>query len=82
MITSQVMGRTLSSLKEDDAKLTSELEDKQNVLSTLTNDMAELKAKQERVALQVKLLGMRLPRLVSLPILHMSLHVHADNQAG
>ncbi len=52
-IVSQVMGRTLSSLKDDEAKLILELEEKQNMLSTLTGDMQELKAKQERVALQV-----------------------------
>ena len=47
------MGRTLSSLKADEAKLSQQLEEKQNTLSMLTGDGKELKAKQDRVALQV-----------------------------
>ncbi len=47
------MGRTLASLNEDKSKLISELEGKQNTLATLTKEMDELKAKQDRVSLQV-----------------------------
>lgn len=50
----QVMGRTLSSLKEDEIKLTFELQDKQNMLASLTAEMEELKAKHDRVSLQAR----------------------------
>ena len=50
---SQVMGRTLSSLKADESKLASELQEKQTVLATFSEGMDELKAKQDRAALQV-----------------------------
>lgn len=47
------MGRTLSSLKSDEAILTSNLEEKQNTLTQLNKDLEELKAKRERVNMQV-----------------------------
>lgn len=53
VLISQVMGRTLSSLKEDEAKLAAELQEKQIILTTFSEGMDELKAKQERAALQV-----------------------------
>lgn len=47
------MGRTLSSLKTDEAKLAAELQDKRNALASFSEGMDELKAKQERASLQV-----------------------------
>ena len=47
------MGRTLSSLKSDEAALTVNLEEKQNTLTQLNRDLEELKAKKERVTKQV-----------------------------
>ena len=47
------MGRTLSSLKSDEAMLTSDLEEKQSTLTQLGQDIEELKAKKERVTKQV-----------------------------
>lgn len=49
----QAMGRTLSSLKSDEAMLTASLEEKQNTLTQLNKDLEELKAKRERVNKQV-----------------------------
>jgi hypothetical protein len=48
------MGRTLSSLKSDEATLTSVLEEKQNMINHLNRDLEELKAKKERVNKQVR----------------------------
>lgn len=48
------MGRTLSSLKSDEATLTSDLEEKQNTINQLNRDIEELKAKKERVNKQVR----------------------------
>ena len=48
------MERTLSSLKSDEATLTSDLEAKQNAINQLDRDLEELKAKKERVSKQVK----------------------------
>lgn len=47
------MGRTLSSLKSDEATLTADLEEKQSTLTQLNQDIEELKAKKERVTKQV-----------------------------
>lgn len=47
------MERNLSSLREDHYKLTSEIQDKQTTLTSLTEEMEALKAKHERVSLQV-----------------------------
>lgn len=47
------MGRTLSSLKSDEAMLTSDLEEKQSMITQLNRDLEELKAKKERVTKQV-----------------------------
>ena len=47
------MGRTLSSLKSDEATLTSELDEKQNSLNQFNRDLDELRAKKERVTKQV-----------------------------
>ena len=49
----QVMKRNLSSLKTDKAKLSAELQEKQGGLTSLTEETQELKAKQDRVSLQV-----------------------------
>lgn len=46
------MGRTLSSLKSDEAMLTANLEEKQNTLTQLNKDLEELKAKKDRVTKQ------------------------------
>ena len=48
------MGRTLSSLKSDEATLTSELDEKQSTINQLNKDLEELKAKRERVNKQVR----------------------------
>lgn len=48
------MGRTLSSLKSDEAMLTSNLEEKQNTITQLNRDLEELKAKKERVTKQAR----------------------------
>lgn len=50
----QVMERNLSSLKTDEAKLSAELQEKQGVLTYFAEEAQELKAKQDRVSLQVK----------------------------
>ena len=47
------MGRTLSSLKSDEATLTSDLEEKQNTINQVNKDLEELKAKKDRVNKQV-----------------------------
>ena len=47
------MGRTLSSLKSDEAVLTAGLDEKQNTLTQLNKDLEEFKAKRERVNKQV-----------------------------
>ena len=47
------MGRTLSSLKSDEATLTSDLEEKQNMINQVNKDLEELKAKKDRVNKQV-----------------------------
>ena len=47
------MERTLSSLNADEAKISSDLEAKQNTLALLMKESDDLKAKHERVSLQV-----------------------------
>ncbi len=61
------MGRTLQleSLNEDKSKLLSELEEKQNTLATLTKEIDELKAKQDRVSLRETLSQDYLQKLLS-----------------